>query len=140
MKFLWILPVLLAACSPGDASQEESTGPNVSEIVEIEETPAAELTPLQEGQKMARCVIGPDRYSGPCVFRAEPNGSFAVSMRDQSPVYAEVSVISVSITEPGKAEVFGLTTFGNNSRWGSATRSQEDKACWVGSDFSVCAY
>lgn len=27
-----------------------------------------------------------------------------------------------------------------NSRWGEAKRSSQDKACWVGGDFKVCAW
>ena len=101
---------------------------------------SVEAPPLLDGAKMARCVIKPNRYSGPCMFLAEKNGSFSVQMRDRSPLYPDVTVISVSITERGKAQVFGLTTFGNNSRWGEAVRSQDDPACWVGVDFEVCAY
>lgn len=98
------------------------------------------LSPLKKSQKLARCVIGPDRYEGACVFQTLGDGSFAVSKRDQSPIYDEVSLITVSIVAKNKAEVFGLTTFGNNSRWGGAVRSKEDRACWEGSNFQVCAY
>lgn len=98
------------------------------------------LPTLQAGQKMARCVIGPDRFDGPCVFQSEPKGSFFISKRDQSTFYGDVSMISVNIVKTGEAEVFGLTTFGNNSRWGHAVRSEKDPACWRGDNFQVCAY
>ena len=101
---------------------------------------SASAPPLREGEKLARCEIRPDRYSGPCVFRAEANGSFYLKKPDASVFYGNVTNISVSIVEQGRAEVFGLTTRGNNSRWGSAERSQSDRACWVGADFEVCAY
>lgn len=101
---------------------------------------AQDLRPLLEGQKMARCIIGPNKYEGPCVFRADKNGSFSISRRDQSTLFSNVSVVSVSIVETGKAEVRGLTTEGVNSRWGMATRSEDDRACWSGADFEVCAY
>ena len=42
--------------------------------------------------------------------------------------------------QPGVAEVYGITTSGINSRWGPARRSSKDKACWVGTDFSICVY
>jgi len=89
---------------------------------------------------MARCKIGPKKYTGPCVFRAEENGSFSISRRDQSEIFSNVTVVTVSIVETGKAEVRGLTTEGVNSRWGMATRSEDDRACWSGTDFEVCAY
>jgi hypothetical protein len=33
-----------------------------------------------------------------------------------------------------------LTDEGINSRWGRAIRSRRDRACWVGEDFTICAY
>jgi len=86
----------------------------------------------------ARCVIttADDSWEGACDFQAESDGSFAISpMSGAFP--GGVSDITVSITEPGVAEVRGLTSRGVNSRWGEARR---DGACWVGEDFSVCAY
>ncbi|WP_017295364.1 hypothetical protein [Geminocystis herdmanii] len=46
----------------------------------------------------------------------------------------------MAIIKSGVAEVRGLTTAGINSRWGEARRSKSDKACWVGDDFTICAY
>jgi len=128
---------IIAACGKTAENVEQST-PTSTEAPQPEG--AGDTPPLLDGAKMARCEIKPNRYSGPCMFLAEKNGSFSVQMRDRTPLYPDISVISVSITEPGKAQVFGLTTSGNNSRWGEATRSDEDNACWVGADFEVCAY
>lgn len=78
-------------------------------------------------------------FSGDCIFEQySGNGSFSI----ESPrgLIAGYSSIGVSIIEPGIAEVRGLTTNGINSRWGEAVRSSSDKACWVGSDFTICAY
>jgi len=125
--------LVLTSCGPSTDDAVKADAPQDVETV-------AEAPPLLAGAKMARCEIKPNRYSGPCMFLAEKNGSFSVQMRDRSPLYPDVSVVTVSVTEPGKAQVFGLTTSGNNSRWGEATRSADDKACWVGSDFEVCAY
>ncbi len=92
--------------------------------------------------RQARCVIssseGP-RYSGPCRFQAERGGSFTVSPARGRRFPGGVSSISVAVAG-GEADVRGLTRDGINSRWGTATRSRRDRACWVGSDFSVCAY
>lgn len=146
MKKLLLLSIPLAlgfaGCS-AESGKSEVVAPveKTAESVSVESSEAVkEMQPLLEGQKMARCVIGPDRYEGPCVFHADPNGSFSISRRDQSELVSNVTMISVSIVEPGKAEVRGLTTEGINSRWGMATRSEEDRACWSGSDFEVCAY
>lgn len=136
----------LAACSgPSSTDVPEESGEVTEQAVStddasVSDSGEAELPPLRAGQKMARCVIGPDRYEGPCVFQSESNGSFYVGMRDESAFYGDVTMVSVYVTEPGKAEVRGLTSGGNNSRWGVAERSEEDKACWVGADFTVCAY
>ena len=91
--------------------------------------------------KPAHCVVesGPG-YVGPCTFSPfGGNGSFSLS-RPQQPILPNISTISVTITRPGEAEVRGLTTWGINSRWGSASRSRADAACWVGTDFRICAY
>ena len=91
----------------------------------------------------ARCKVtgqGKTRYDGACTFRPEGSGgSFSVTPLDQ-PAMSGATVLTVSITSPGVAEVRGLTAAGINSRWGEARRSKADSACWEGSDFSVCAY
>lgn len=138
MKYL-IMPLFMGLAVTACAAEEQvefSTEEAVAEVIQEVET----LKPLAEGQKMARCVIGLDRYEGPCVFQSEENGSFYLTMRDGSSITPDVSMVSVTIISKGKAEVRGLTTDGINSRWGLAERSQEDPACWVGSDFEVCAY
>jgi hypothetical protein len=90
----------------------------------------------------ARCVVasaGSPTWRGPCNFVADRNGSFGISpMRGAFP--GGITDISVGIVSPGVADVRGLTPDGINSRWGEARRSRRDPACWVGEDFSVCAY
>lgn len=79
------------------------------------------------------------QFQGDCTFEQfGGNGSF--SIKSPSGLIAGRAVISVYITEPGIAEVRGLTTGGINSRWGEARRSSSDPACWAGSDFTICAY
>ena len=78
-------------------------------------------------------------YRDDCIFKQSGgNGSFSI----ESPygLIAGRAMISVSLTEPRVAQVRGLTTRGINSSWGTATRSTSDPACWVGSDFVICAY
>lgn len=77
-----------------------------------------------------------------CDFQPEGrDGSFTLSARGGAdvPLFRGVSVVSVMIIEPGLAEVRGLTTSGINSRWGTARRSDRDRACWQGDDFRICA-
>jgi len=105
-----------------------------------EDNTSSDMRPLRDGEKMARCVIKPDRYDGECVFRPQANGSFSISRRDESSFDGGVTMVTVWVTVPGEAEVSGLTVSGNNSRWGTATRSTDDPACWVGADFEICAY
>ncbi|HEY5710463.1 MAG TPA: hypothetical protein VIT38_01095 [Allosphingosinicella sp.] len=93
--------------------------------------------------RTARCVIqsaGERTWRGPCRFVPDgPGGTFAVfPVRGTFP--GGIGDISVAIIRPGVAEVRGNTSDGINSRWGEARRSRRDPACWVGSDFSVCAY
>lgn len=69
------------------------------------------------------------------------DGSFTLSPRGggQGMLFGSIQMVSVSVIEPGLAEVRGLTRDGINSRWGTARRSQRDGACWQGEDFSICA-
>lgn len=93
--------------------------------------------------RAARCVVSSDgaaAYRGPCRFLAERDGSFTVTPAGRGRFPGGVGSVSVSLTGRGVAEVRGLTADGINSRWGEARRSARDRACWVGSDFSVCAY
>jgi hypothetical protein len=93
--------------------------------------------------RIVRCEISSENktaFKGKCVFSPEEKGSFSLSnIKKQKPLYPGISVVSVTIIEPGVAEVRGLTSDGINSRWGEAKRSEKDKACWVGEDFKVCA-
>lgn len=97
--------------------------------------------PAQAGN--ALCVI--KNASNEILFREEcifeqfgGNGSF--SIQAQSGLIVGRESISVYIIEPSVAEVRGLTTAGINSKWGMARRSNSDPACWVGEDFTICAY
>jgi hypothetical protein len=76
-----------------------------------------------------------------CDFQADGrDGSFSLSPRDGGgALFPGVLSVSVSVIQPGVAEVRGLTRDGINSRWGTARRSQRDGACWQGDDFRICA-
>jgi hypothetical protein len=93
--------------------------------------------------KTANCRIeseGALKFNGPCRFLPERGGSFILNpARGRGPLYGTVLSVSVTIIKRGVAEVRGLTSAGINSRWGRAERSRKNPACWVGSDFKVCA-
>jgi hypothetical protein len=97
--------------------------------------------------KDARCVIktGDGSYAAACTFSRSAGGSFSIGpvgrpdFFSHAPADPGITTISVDI-EGENAEVRGLTTDGINSRWGPATRSKKDPACWVGADFSICLY
>jgi type 1 fimbria pilin len=103
---------------------------------------AAFAFPAGAAPRQARCVVtsSGEVYRGPCRFAAERGGSFSISPVGRRFIVGEISDVSVAIVRTGVAEVRGLTADGINSRWGEARRSARDRACWVGSDFSVCAY
>jgi hypothetical protein len=92
--------------------------------------------------KPARCVVtsnGAPAYDGKCDFSAEKGGSFSIKPIGRD-AFDGATIISISVTLPGVAEVRGLTRDGINSRWGEAKRSASDRACWVGDDFKICVY
>ena len=110
----------------------------------------AAAAPLPEGIRRVDCDIqtGGSRFQGPCLLDAGPSGSFTLGSTDRDTGvlfpssdkdFPSIISVSVWVVTPGEAEVRGLTTFGVNSRWGPATRSKDDPACWVGDDFRVCA-
>lgn len=90
--------------------------------------------------RVVKCQV--NTYKGSCVFSPDmPKGSFSLANPDKDkPLNEGITLISVTVTEPGVAEVSGLTAEGINSRWGEAKRSSKDKACWEGEDFKVCAW
>ena len=91
----------------------------------------------------ARCLIksaGAPDYRGPCRFSPEDGGSFTIEPARRRAFANGVTGITASVVAPGVAEVRGLTADGINSRWGEARRSRRDRACWLGSDFSICGY
>jgi len=103
----------------------------------------AAVIPVPASGKDARCVIrqqGKVAYSGACVFDQEKDGSFFIRRHDTKPILPRIIDVSATIISQGQAEVRGLTTDGINSRWGRAIRSKTDAACWMGSDFEICAY
>lgn len=104
---------------------------------------ALAASPVEAQERAVRCVIESAQsvsYRGPCLFEAEQGGSFNVAPPSGRTFGSGITSISVALTGRGIAEVRGLTRDGINSRWGRAVRSNRDRACWVGSDFRVCAY
>ena len=98
----------------------------------------------QGSGKVATCRVeseGKVQVNGPCKFTPEGNaGSFTLENRDShKALFGSILMVTVSVISPGVAEVRGLTRQGINSRWGEARRSNEDRACWAGSDFKICA-
>lgn len=95
-------------------------------------------------ERSVKCEIdssGSPAFKGRCLFLSEPGGSFNLRHADgASPLVGDISDVSVSIIRKNVAEVRGLTGDGVNSRWGEARRSKKDGACWLGSDFKICAW
>lgn len=126
--------------APAEGTASDGSGPTTGT-----QTPATPAKPVT-GERLVDCRISNDTggtlFDAHCLFVPQSNGGFTL-MRprgDEQPLYAEVLSVSVSKTSATDAEVRGLTGSGVNSRWGAATRSQDDPACWTGTDFEVCAY
>lgn len=92
--------------------------------------------------KEAICQIdegGQTRYKGKCNFEPQGGGSFYISHPN---ITKKVKVEGLMVMVEGKdqAVVQATRLGGGGSMWGEATRSQKQKACWVGSDFKICAW
>jgi hypothetical protein len=102
------------------------------------------LFPSSATAKPALCTIqerGATTFSGRCVFSpTDDKGSFSIRKANGRQLVPGVTDVSVFVVTPGTAEVRGLTVNGIHSRWGSATRSVSNPACWQGTDFEICAY
>ncbi len=110
---------------------------------------AAAFAPFQpaDAQDAARTVAcriqsaGTPTYSGRCRFNPAGGGSFILEhVSEGRSLTGPILTVSVTIGQPGIAEVRGLTKAGINSRWGEARRSPTDRACWIGADFQICAW
>ena len=102
------------------------------------------IAPLvANADKQAKCIITSHKtvvFNDKCLFMPEENGTFSLSnLNKNTPLYGDITLVTVAVIKGGVAEVRGLTTTGINSRWGNASRSTKDKSCWVGSDFRICA-
>ena len=95
-------------------------------------------------EKLVSCLIASHdmpTFKGNCLFTSEAGGSFTLRHASgKKPVYHDALDIRVVIVDTDIVEVFSQTKDGINSRWGSVKRSQQDKGCWVGSDFKICAW
>jgi len=102
------------------------------------------LAAAQGKSRLVDCRVeseGKVQVSGKCRFTPDEGGSFTLEHADPNRTifFGEIMSVTVSIVSPGAAEVRGLTRQGVNSRWGEAKRSPQDRACWQGSDFKICA-
>jgi hypothetical protein len=92
-------------------------------------------------EKTAECEIMMGNqivFNDKCVFISTQDGSFSLSnLKKDDPLFDNILVVTVNIERKSVADIHGLTKDGVNSRWGEAERSNEDKSCWVGSDFKV---
>ena len=92
--------------------------------------------------KPATCQIedsGKTIYKGKCNFDPQGNGSFYIS----HPSFAKklnFEGIMVWIESKDQAVVQATKLSGGASTWGEATRSQKEKACWVGNGFKICTW
>lgn len=78
-----------------------------------------------------------ERVDGPCRFQPHRGGSFSIAMMDGRLMGGATS-LSLDVLSAGVGEVRGLTAFGVRSRWGEARRMEQDRACWRGTDFTLC--
>ena len=92
--------------------------------------------------KVARCAIKArvGQLNGPCTVTARRGGSFTIEPVRQRYLVGKFMSINVNVDRRGIGTVRAVSGRGYTARWGRAVRSKRDRACWIGQDFSVCAY
>ena len=93
--------------------------------------------PSHAAEALCEITAKGERVDGPCRFSARRGGSFDIAMTDERTMGGATS-LSLDVVGPGRGEVRGLTPFGVRSRWGEARRMAQDRACWRGTDFTIC--
>ena len=96
----------------------------------------------QAKAKNATCQVdegGKTRYKGVCKFEPQGGGSFYVS-HPNMPKRIGVEGLMVMIESKDYAVVQATKIGGGGSMWGEAIRSQQQKACWLGENFKICAW
>lgn len=89
------------------------------------------------------CQITTDdiSYKGKCNFITEKGGSFTLgNINGQNSLIGDTRTLHVYIVDKGIAEVDSLHEDGIKTSWGTATRSQKQKACWIGENFKICTW
>ncbi|MEM6748385.1 MAG: hypothetical protein AAF608_13295 [Pseudomonadota bacterium] len=129
-----IAALMLSACGES-VSQDDAGAPPAEALPED-----ALGTAAPEELKTAQCVLWPGEYRGDCLFEPRGRGSFAVTRDDGKPFYDDVLEVVVMIYAQGEANVRSRLASGTTAEWGDAMRSESYPACWIGTDFSVCAY
>ena len=92
--------------------------------------------------KTATCQIddnGSTIFKGKCIFTPQGNGSFYLSGKNLSATLG-VEGLMVDVEQTNVANVQATLLRGGSSTWGQAIRSKNQKACWEGRDFKVCAW
>lgn len=102
------------------------------------------IASAQGKSRLVDCRVeteGKVQVNGRCRFTPDQGGSFTLEHADpkRTIFFGDIMSVTVSVVASGVAEVRGLTRQGVNSRWGEARRSNDDRACWQGSDFKICA-
>jgi hypothetical protein len=128
-------------CLSAEGTVEEKLAEKTPEVptqeAQTDQAPAVKTT-------LVECQIDSNNtpvYKGKCLFSSEQGGSFSLSNPlNDKPLYDTINFVNVNVVEAGVADVRALTSDGMNSRWGEAGRSSQDRACWVGADFKVCAW
>ena len=82
---------------------------------------------------------GKTLFKGKCLFTAQSGGSFYLSGKNISRNIGAEGMM-VWIDAKNTAFVQSIKFNGGVLNWGKATRSNKQKACWVGDYFKVCAW
>ncbi len=125
---------ILSACGES-VSEEDASAPPATALPDD-----ALGTAAPEELKTAQCVLWPGEYRGDCVFEPRGKGSFSVTREDGKPFYDDVMEVVVMVYAKGSANVRSRLEGDTFADWGDAMRSESYPACWIGTDFSVCAY
>lgn len=125
LSFLIIILFTLSSCSNNNVVVKPSPKKNIK----------------QQAWEDAQCKIvaeGKIQYNKECFVLNSKKAEFSIKPKKSDFFYSTITMLSLTLIDVNKYHVRGLTSYGNNSYFGDASKSDTSSNCWIGNDFTIC--